>query len=114
MGCLYGVGPSYTGCNPETGGTQHPTGGWGAIALVDAYDDPEAAADLAYFDSTFGLPTANFSMIYANSSFGTLNGLTASCSGTPPPASFLWLGPGGVSGRPVGACDGAQREDLFW
>jgi kumamolisin len=92
MGCVYQVGPIYAGCNPATGGTNHPTGGWGAIALVDAYDDPRAASDLAYFDSYWGLPAANFTVIYANRSFGTLNGLTASCSGTPPPANsnFGW------------------------
>ena len=87
LGCVYGVGPVYTGCKPSTGGTYHPSGGWGAIALVDAYDDPKAASDLAAFDSHYGLPAANFSVVYANSSFGTLNGLTASCSGTPPPAN---------------------------
>ena len=88
MGCVYKVGPIYAGCNPATGGTDHPTGGWGAIALVDAYDDPKAASDLAFFDSYYGLPAANFTKVYANSSFGTLNGLTASCSGTPGPANL--------------------------
>src|SRR5579872_4533080 len=43
LGCVYKVGPAYTGCNPANGGTRHPTGGWGAIALVDAYDNPTAA-----------------------------------------------------------------------
>jgi kumamolisin len=75
LGCVYKVGPSYTGCNPANGGTNHPTGGWGAIALVDAYDNPYAATDIATFDSKFGLPAANFTKIYANG-----NG---SCS-TPP------------------------------
>jgi kumamolisin len=87
MGCVYKVGPSYTGCNPSTGGTDHPSGGWGAIALIDAYDDPNAASDLAFFDTYWGLPKANFTTVYANTSFGTLNGLTADCSGTPPPAN---------------------------
>jgi len=84
MGCVYKVGPIYTGCNPATGGTNHPTGGWGAIALVDAYDNPNAASDLAAFSSNYGLPAATFTKIYANTYFGTLNGMTASCSGTPP------------------------------
>ena len=84
MACVYKVGPVYAGCNPATGGTNHPTGGWGAIALVDAYDNPNAAGDLATFSTHYGLPTANFSKIYANTSFGTLNGMTASCSGKPP------------------------------
>jgi kumamolisin len=75
LGCVYKVGPIYTGCNPANGATNHPTGGWGAIALVDAYDNPYAATDIATFDSHFGLPAANFTKIYANG-----NG---SCS-TPP------------------------------
>jgi subtilase family serine protease len=85
LACVYGVGPSYTGCTPTNNG-KIATGGWGAIALVDAYDDPTAASDLSYFSSYFGLPAPNFTKVYANSSFGTLNGRTASCSGTPPPA----------------------------
>jgi len=84
LGCVYKVGPIYSGCNPATGGTNHPTGGWGAIALVDAFDNPNAASNLAAFSSHFGLPAATFTKVYANSSFGTLNGMTASCSGTPP------------------------------
>jgi len=84
LGCVYKVGPIYTGCNPATGGTNHPSGGWGAIALVDAYNNPNAGSDLAFFSSYFGLPAATFHKVYANTSFGTLNGWTASCSGTPP------------------------------
>jgi kumamolisin len=66
LGCVYKVGPIYTGCNPATGGTNHPTGGWGAIALVDAYDNPTAATDIVTFDSKYGLPAANFTKVYAN------------------------------------------------
>jgi kumamolisin len=86
IACVYKVGPSYAGCVPVNNG-DHATGGWGAIALVDAYDDATAASDLAYFDRHFTLPVANFTKVYANESFGTLGGLTASCSGTPPAAS---------------------------
>lgn len=64
MGCVYHVGPIYPGCNPATGGSNHPTGGFGAIALVDAYDNPDAASDLAYFTSYWGLPAASFAKIY--------------------------------------------------
>jgi subtilase family serine protease len=84
LGCVYRVGPIYNnGCTPAAGGTNHPTGGWGAIALVDAYDNPEAAHDLATFSSHYGLPAAQFRKIYANTSYGSLHGWTASCSGTP-------------------------------
>jgi kumamolisin len=83
LACVYKVGPTYSGCNPTTGATSHATGGWGAIALVDAYDNPNAGSDLAFFSSYWGLPVAKYSRVLANSTFGTLNGLTASCSGTP-------------------------------
>jgi subtilase family serine protease len=90
IACVYKVGPTYAGCVPTNNG-DHASGGWGAIALVDAYDDPHAASDLAFFDTFFGLPAAKFTKVIANSSFGTLNGLTASCSGTPAPANqFGW------------------------
>ena len=87
LGCVYQVGPEYTGCNPVTGGTNHPDGGWGAIVLVDAYDDPNAAGDLAFFSSSFGLPAANFRKVYANAAFGTFSlggSLNASCLHAPP------------------------------
>ena len=94
MACVYKVGPNYAGCNPSTGGTNHANGGWGAIAVVEAYDDPNIAADLAFFDTHFGLPKAKLQVVYANSSFGTLGGgfslpLDASCSGVPINGNFL-------------------------
>jgi len=76
MGCLYGVGPAYPGCNPLTGGTRHPTGGWGAIAIVDAYDNPYAAYSLAHFSAYWGLPPATFIKVYANGG--------GHCTGAPP------------------------------
>ena len=83
LACVYGVGPQYAGCVPTNNSAYNATGGWGAIALVDAYDNPNAASDINYFSSFFGLPAPKFTKVYANTSFGTLNGLTASCSGTP-------------------------------
>jgi subtilase family serine protease len=56
----------------------HPVGGWGAIALVDAFDDPTAASDISTFSGYFGLPEANFTKVYANGD--------GACS-TPPPDS---------------------------
>ena len=50
---------------------------------MDAFDNPHAASDLATFSAHYGIPAANFTKVYANSSFGTLNGMTASCNGTP-------------------------------
>jgi kumamolisin len=84
IACVYKVGPAYTGCVPAAS-ADHASGGWGAIALVDAYHDATAASDLAYFDTYFGLPKATFYQIEANSSYGAVGAasLTASCSGTP-------------------------------
>jgi kumamolisin len=44
----------------------NPTGGSNVIALVDAYDDPYAGPDLAYFSAQFGLPFSpeKFQVVY--------------------------------------------------
>jgi subtilase family serine protease len=55
------------GCNPNTV-TTNPTGGGRAIAIVDAYDDPDAATDIANFSTQFGLTGATFSVVYATGS----------------------------------------------
>ena len=66
LGCVYDiVSNPLAGC-PINGSTQVPTGGAGVIVIVDAYDYPSAAADLATFSTTFGLPQANFSVQYAS------------------------------------------------
>lgn len=81
LGCVYKVGPTYSGCIPNFNTPKsHPSGGWGAIALVDAYDNPNAANDLKAFSTQFSLPVANFTKFYANQSYNS----GASCSGTPP------------------------------
>jgi len=84
LGCIYHVSLQYAGCKPVNGGTNRPTGGWGAIALVDAYDNPNAESDLKAFSTQFHVPAPQFTKIYANTSYGNLHGLTASCGGTPP------------------------------
>lgn len=55
IACVYGLVTASTGCNPSTV-TTNVTGGTKAIAIVDAYDDPWAGPDLAYFSAQFGLP----------------------------------------------------------
>jgi kumamolisin len=68
IGCLYKLTKFVKGCNPNTV-TANPTGGFGAIAIVDAYDDPSAATDLAAFSTQFGLPvptSKTFSVVYAS------------------------------------------------
>ncbi|MGC2108720.1 MAG: hypothetical protein WA655_04340 [Candidatus Korobacteraceae bacterium] len=58
LGCVYLKNPNYSGCVPNSAsGTGGPSpAGYGAIALVDAYDNPDAATDLQTFDSYWGLP----------------------------------------------------------
>ena len=65
LACVYGLVAAVTGCNPNTAKTV-PTGGARMIALVDAYDAPNAASDLAKFSSQFGLPAASFQVVYAS------------------------------------------------
>lgn len=67
LACVYGITPKVTGCNPETLRTV-ATGGSRVIAIVDAYDDPNAAADLAVYSAQYGLPAingSNFQVVYA-------------------------------------------------
>jgi kumamolisin len=84
LGCVYGVGPKYPGCNPRTGGTRHPSGGSGAIVLVDAYDNPDAASDLTTFTAQFGLPSATFMQFYC------VSGGTCATYNPPPPVNDSW------------------------
>lgn len=64
IACVYHLVPQVSGC-PISGTTTNPSGGSGAIALVEAYDYPTAANDLAVFSSHFGLPAANLSIVWA-------------------------------------------------
>jgi kumamolisin len=83
LACVYQTGlgsiDAGKGCNPNLV-TALPTGGVGAIAIVDAYDYPTAAADLAIFDSQFGVAAANFTVIY-----GTGSPSSGCINGTKPP-----------------------------
>jgi len=64
LACIYNLVPQSAGCNPNTV-TAVPTGG-SAIAIVDAYDDPGVTKDLAKFSKQFGLPPANFQVVFAD------------------------------------------------
>ncbi|MGM9491810.1 S53 family peptidase [Ideonella sp. YS5] len=66
LACLYKMGPTYAGCAPANDPAHNAVGGSRAIAIVIAYDYPTAKADLDYFTSFFGLPTANFTKVIAN------------------------------------------------
>ncbi len=65
LACVYSLVKKVPGCNPNTV-TQNATGGSKAIAIVDAYDDPWAGPDLAYFSAQFGLPFSpeKFQVVY--------------------------------------------------
>jgi kumamolisin len=55
LSCLYALVSVTSGCNPTTV-TATATGGSQSIAVVDAYDDPFAGPDLAYYSAQFGIP----------------------------------------------------------
>ena len=81
LGCIYLGSPKSAGCIPNYGFSHGPgAGGSGAIAIVDAFDDPTAATDLKYFDSYWGLAAAKFIKIK----------MTNSC--TSPPPNQGWAG----------------------
>jgi kumamolisin len=85
LACIYNLVRPQRGCNPNVV-TTNPSGGGKAIAIVDAYDDPNAYTDLQAFSSQFGVAAINpttFQVVYAPPG-GTTPG---SCSGaaTEPP-----------------------------
>ncbi|MGA2978919.1 MAG: S53 family peptidase [Terriglobales bacterium] len=65
VACVYELVSGPAGC-PVATSTNLPTGGWGAIAIVDAGDYPTAAADLAAFSSYYGIPPADFEIKYSD------------------------------------------------
>ncbi|HTV57082.1 MAG TPA: peptidase S8/S53 subtilisin kexin sedolisin [Terriglobia bacterium] len=67
LACIYRLVTAVSGCNPNTV-TANASGGSKAIAIVDAYDDPWAGPDLAYFSDQFGLPfsPSQLTVVYAN------------------------------------------------
>jgi kumamolisin len=76
LGCVSKLVPNpVAGCNPNTV-TANPPGGSRAIAIVDAYHYPTAASDLSVFSNQFGLPQANFQVVFA--------------SGRQPPVNANW------------------------
>jgi kumamolisin len=76
LACVYHLVSGPAGC-PIATSTNVPLGGVGAIAIVDAGDYPSAASDLEAFDNQFGIPPADFQVVYA--------------SGTKPPVYSDWI-----------------------
>jgi kumamolisin len=68
LACIYYLVTPIKGCNPNAT-WRNPYGGSQTIAIVDAFDNPNAAADLAVFSQQFGLPLGanQFNVIYAKS-----------------------------------------------
>jgi hypothetical protein len=75
---VYGLVPrSGDGCNPYVV-TRNPSGGSRAIAVVEAFDAPNAASDLAVFSAQFGFPaptSANLQVVYASAGVCTTGGV---------------------------------------
>jgi len=68
LGCVYRiVSKRIGGCTPDKAKVV-PVGGSKAIAIVEAYDAPTAAEDLAAFSVQFGLPAPIFEKVYASGS----------------------------------------------
>jgi len=63
LACVYELVSGPSGC-PIATSTNVPTGGWGAIAIVDAGYYPTAESDLAAFSSYYGIPQANFQQVW--------------------------------------------------
>ncbi len=76
LACVYKLVSGPAGC-PIATSTAIPTGGIGAIAIVDAGDYPTAVQDLHAFSAQFGIPDADFQVVYAN--------------GTKPPVYQEWI-----------------------
>src|SRR4051812_15518326 len=69
LACIYSLVSSQWSpeCNPNAP-LPNATAGSRAIAIVDAYDDPNAASDLQAFSTQFGLPPitpGNFQVVFA-------------------------------------------------
>lgn len=71
IACVYNLVTQVAGCNPNNA-VNVPTGGSKTIAIVDAYDDPSAAGDLAWFSDQMGIPlkTSQFHVVYADATLG--------------------------------------------
>lgn len=65
LACVYQLVSGPKGC-PIATSTNVPTGGVGAIAIVDAGDYPSAKQDLHVFSSQFGIPDGDFTVVYAD------------------------------------------------
>ena len=65
LACIYGIVKVTPGC-PIASTLTNPSGGVGAIAIVDAFDNPDAVKDINTYASQWGLPTPTFSVVFAD------------------------------------------------
>jgi kumamolisin len=65
LACVYELVKGPKGC-PVSTSTKVPLGGVGAIAIVDAGYYPSAKSDLDAFSKYFGIPKADFTVVYAD------------------------------------------------
>lgn len=63
VACVYHLVSGPSGC-PVATSTTVPSGGWGAIAIVDAGHYPTAAEDLAAFSTYYGIPAADLTVTW--------------------------------------------------
>lgn len=98
LGCIYGLTPHVPGCNVNNA-TISPTGGWGAIALVDAYYVANAESDLQVFSQQFNstpfCTSANgcFNVYYATSDgrcSQSMSDQPSPPSSNPSDPSYVW------------------------
>lgn len=81
LACIYELAqPLVPGC-PVLGTSAVPTGGSGLIAIVNAFDNPPALADLNMFSRRFGLPVCSSTNRCFNKVYAT---------GVQPPEDGLW------------------------
>lgn len=65
LACVYSLVTRTSSCNPNVV-TVNPTGGFGAIAVVDAFHYPTALTDLQTFSAQFGLKVPNLTVVFAS------------------------------------------------
>jgi len=92
IACIYGLVPPAAGCNPNLAET-NPSGGGKAIAVVDAFDDPNAYMDLQSFSSQFGIAAitpASFQVVYAPTGGAAPGTCTGPATAPPSAAGTGW------------------------
>lgn len=67
LACIYGMVPAAQGCDPNKVAAVSNRGGR-AVAIVDAYHNSSALADLQQYSAQFGLPAPNLQLVYASGS----------------------------------------------